>query len=186
MVMLERLKSMNNYQLDNGEHCFLINGGDSRTTKWAYALAVSLPLVFGILYVWGGIQSLPIPLFVWVLLIVALIAGGFVWLSKGSMSRYEVRINPTDNSIRAIDRFLPIKEDARDRELWVDDFHPERVYLAHIQVIVGNDVHRYPVLAYGEEQQELIEDGVPYVTQTLLGFGEKEEVESMLKTLQST
>ena len=183
--MVEGFKYMNNYQLDNGEHCFLVNGGDSRTAKWAYALAISLPLLFTILYVWGGIQSLPIPLFVWVLIIVVLIAGGFLWLSKGTMSRYEVRINPTDKSIRAIDRFIPIKNDARDQELWLDDFYPERVYLAHIQVIVGNDVHRYPVLAYGENRQEFVEDGVPYVTQTLLGFGEEEEVEAMLQTLQA-
>ncbi len=176
---------MDNYELIDGVHCFSINGGDSRTTKLAYSLGILVPIVLLCLYYGVNLQALPIPVFVWFLVGAGIIGGGFLWLSKGSMARYEVRINHKDKSIRAIDRLIAFKEDQSEQELWVDDFLPENLYIAEIQVLVSNQVHNYPVLAYGAEPQPIIEDGVPLVSRTLLGFGEKESVEGMLKILQS-
>ena len=170
---------MDNYELVDGVYRFAVNGGDSRTTKWAYGISGMVPLLFAGLYFGAGLQSLPIPSPIWVISCLTIVVVVFYWLSKGSKARYIVEIDPQNKNIKATDRLHNI-------DLWEDAFVPENVYVSNIQVIVSNQVYRYPVLAYGSNQQELIEDGVPNVHRTLLGFGEEEDVKSMCAQLQKT
>jgi hypothetical protein len=169
---------MDNFELENGIYRFSVNGGDSRTTKWAYGVSALIPLVFSGLYFGAGLgESLPIPSVVWAVLCGLLVAAVYFWLSKGTKARYEVRINKNNRSIKAFDRI-------NNEEMWEDVFQAENIYRSNIQVIVSGQVYRYPVLAYGSLQKEIIEDGVPYVDRILLGFGEEQEVDEMIKELK--
>ena len=91
-------------------------------------------------------------------------------MSSGKAERYEIMIDTATKTISVSDR-------VRGVQLWEDDFNPDWVRLAHIQVVLSGEPYKHPVLVYSEDPIELVIDAVPTSTRALLGFGEQEEIE---------
>lgn len=166
---------MQNYLFEQNLHQFFIDGGDSRTMKGTYLCIFLTALVFI-----GGFYYLNLEQWIsplgWLFVYIIVNSGILFYLSKGKMARYLVQINCEEGTIKAIDQKM-------HQALWEDDFNPEKLFLSEIQVFIGAQSYRYPALVYGDTQQELIEDGVPYSSKVILGFGEKSELEEMKSTL---
>lgn len=167
---------MQNHQFIQGKHHFHVHGGDTRTSNWLYGLSLGVIFALTSAYIvldlgqwihslyWAGFTLLCVGLIFW-------------YLSDGKTHRYEIQIDPQRKIIYAIDH-------KTHQQLWEDTFRPERLYRSNIQVVVSGQVYRYPALAYGNEQLELIVDGLPTNHRILLGFGDKEEVDELLNTLK--
>lgn len=169
--------AMQNYLFEQNVHQFFIDGGDSRTMKSTYLWIVLTGIVFlASFYYWNLEQWIP-PL-AWLTAYVVIIGGVLFYLSKGKMARYLVRIDCETGTIKAIDQ-------QEHQDLWEDDFKPEKLFLSEIQVFIGAQSYRYPALVYGDMIQELVEDGVPYSSKVVLGFGEKAELEEIKEKLSS-
>lgn len=100
----------------------------------------------------------------------------FGWMSSGKAERYEIMIDTATKTISVSDR-------VRGVQLWEDDFNPDWVRLAHIQVVLSGEPYKHPVLVYSEDPIELVIDAVPTSTRALLGFGEQEEIEAVCQLL---
>lgn len=164
---------MHNHSFSNGQHEFLVHGGDRRSTnrlKWV-ALG-QLPILMAVyaimpaLIEWGVVAYI-VSLAFW-----------FWWMNSGRSERYLVRIDAKSGGISAEDRVLKT-------ELWADDFNSEWVRLSEIQVILNGEAYRHPALVYSERQIDLIMDTVPDSTRILLGVGEKDELHALQVQLQS-
>lgn len=168
---------MQNYLFEENRHQFFVDGGDSRTMKTTYLWVLLIGLGFWGSYSFGGLERWISPL-IWLLIVILVIIGALFQLSKGKMARYLVEIDSEMMSIRAIDQ-------KTQQDLWEDDFVPERLYLSEIQVFIGAEMYRYPALVYGDSPQEIVEDGVPYSSKVVLGFGEKDVLERMKEMLSA-
>jgi hypothetical protein len=168
---------MQNYLFEQNRHQFFVDGGDSRTMKNTYLWIVLIGLGFWGSYYFGELERWLSPL-VWFLISVFVMISVLFQLSKGKMARYLVEIDSQKRSIKAIDQ-------KTQQGLWEDNFEPERLYLSEIQIFIGAERYRYPALVYGDSPQDLVEDGVPYSSKVVLGFGEKDVLEKMKETLSS-
>ena len=174
---------MVNYQQQGQQFIFFVNGGDSRTTRWAFlAPGLGVALILG-LYM-GFFRSYVPPnmeIFVWVflgILVLLMIVVILRKLSQGEMSRFEVRIHFGKGSISAYDR-------EENCPLWEDEFNPSRLSSSKIQVIIRGEVFYYPALIYGDRKLDLVEDGVPYPDKVLLCFGEEDEIKELQDSIQT-
>ena len=119
-----------------------------------------------------------IPPIAWFAVYIIVVSSVLFYLSKGKRARYLVQINCEEKTIKAIDQQM-------HQDLWEDDFEPEKLFLSEIQVFIGAQSYRYPALVYGDLVQELIEDGVPYSSKVVLGFGAKDELEEIKAKLSA-
>lgn len=164
---------MHNHNYSNGQHQFLIHGGDRRSTNRLKWVAIGqLPFLLAV-YVFApeaitvGVLAYLVSLVVW-----------FWWMGSGQSERYLVQIDLEKKSIMTEDRLAK-------QELWMDDFNPEWVRLSEIQVILNGEAYRHPALVYSDKELDLIMDAVPDSTRILLGIGELDEVQQVLSQLQS-
>ena len=163
---------MHNHIQNNTQHQFRIHGGDKRGTNSLLYVALGfLPIVgaliwfFGDTGFWIGVTGYAISL-----------SACFGWMGSGKAERYEIRIDTATRTISASDR-------VRNIQLWEDDFNPEWVRLAHIQVVLSGEPYKHPALVYSEDPIELVIDTVPTSSRVLLGFGEQEGVEAVSQLL---
>ena len=163
---------MHNHIQNNTQHQFRIHGGDKRGTNYLLFVAAGLLPVVGALIWFLGDTGF------WIGgggYIVSLIAC-FGWMGSGKAERYQILIDTKSKTIAAHDQ-------VRGIELWEDDFHPEWVRTAHIQVIISGEPYQHPALVYSEDPVDLVIDSVPTSVRTLLGLGEKQEIASVYQTL---
>jgi len=166
--------AMHNHTQENTQHQFFIHGGDKRGTNRLLWVAIGLLPVFA-LAVWllgdlgfwigGGVY------------IVSLL-GCFWWMGSGQAERYAITIDLATKTISATDR-------VQGTTLWEDDFRPEWLQIAEIQVVLSGETYRHPALVYAEEKVDLIMDTVPSSTRVLLGVGAKTEVEPVFTSLKA-
>lgn len=164
---------MHNHNYSNGQHQFLIHGGDRRSTNRLKWVAIGqLPFLIAV-YVFApeaitfGVIAYVVSLVIW-----------FWWMGSGQSERYLVKIDLDNAAISTEDRVAK-------RELWSDDFNPDWVRLSEIQVILSGEAYRHPALIYSEKEIDLIMDAVPDSTKILLGVGELDEVQKVQSQLQS-
>lgn len=164
---------MHNHNYSNGQHQFLIHGGDRRSTNRLKWVAIGqLPFLIAV-YVFA-----PEAIMIGVIAYIVSLAVWFWWMGSGQSERYLVQIDLGNSSITTEDRFAK-------RALWADDFNPEWVRLSEIQVILSGEAYRHPALIYSEKEIELVMDAVPESTKILLGVGELDEVQQVLSQLQT-
>lgn len=163
---------MHNHIQNNTQHQFRIHGGDKRGTDSLLFVALGLlPVVAALIWFlgdtgfWIGVVGYTLSLM-----------ACFGWMSSGKAERYEIMIDTDTRTISASDR-------VRDVQLWEDDFNPDWVRFAHIQVVLSGEPYKHPALVYSEDPIELVIDAVPTSTRTLLGFGEQEEIDAVCQLL---
>jgi len=166
---------MQNYFFENNIHHFNINGGDARTMKMQLVvLLVVLVLGLGGYQYFTAATNIPAGFSIGGTLLLLIFFSRL--LLKGKASRYQIQIDLHKQSIIAWDQ-------KRKEEMWEDDFHSEYLYISEIQVVMGSQIYRYPALVYGENQKEIVEDGVPYPEQVVLGFAERGSLQRIQEVL---
>jgi len=163
---------MHNHIQNNTQHQFRIHGGDKRGTNALLYVAVGLLPVVGALIwflgdtgFWIGVTGYIVSL-----------ASYFGWMSSGKAERYEILIDVATRTISASDCVQGI-------QMWEDDFNPDWVRPAHIQVVISGEPYKHPALVYSEDSIELVIDSVPTSTRTLLGLGEQDEIDAVCQLL---
>ena len=165
---------------------FSVNGGDLQTTKVALFAPVLVLLLPPTAY-WYGVRALfpeswlasgadAYGLIVIIMLSVMVVFRLFFSLQKGDFTRFEISIDLERMMISAFDRKTGLK-------LWEEQYDPLKLYFSKIQIIIQDESFFYPALVYGVEQYDLVEEVVPYPEHMLLGFGEREELESVVSKL---
>lgn len=163
---------MHNHIQNNTQHQFRIHGGDKRGTNALLFLAVGLlPVVGGLIWFLGDTGF-----WIGVVGYVVSLVSCFGWMSSGKAERYEILIDTVTNTIIASDR-------VRGVQLWEDDFNPDWIRRAHIQVVISGESYKHPALVYSEDPIELVMDSVPTSTRTLLGLGEQDEIDVVWQLL---
>lgn len=169
---------MQNYHFEAGKHLFFVDGGDTRSMKRIYVRLTGLAAFFIVSYELLDMEQWISSLW-WLIVYIAIAIGLLMLFAKSRQSRFRIEIDKQNQTISAYDQ-------QQQKTLWEEDFEPINVYTAHIQVIIGSQAYRYPVLAYGLVHHELVEDGIPYPEKTLLGFAEKEDVERIRDILMAS
>ena len=158
---------------------FSVNGGDTKTSKWA----LIFPFVFFVMLAAGYYKAAPVfinPDFVvygWIGVIgVSVMATGLLYssLSKGGFSRFIVKIDLPNAEISAYDRML-------GQTLWVEEFFPSQLYISKIELSINGEDYQYPALVYSDEMLESVEESVPYPERSVLGYGEDVELKKVLE-----
>jgi len=166
---------MHNHIQNNTQHQFRIHGGDKRGTNYLLFVAVGLLPVVAALIWYLGDQGFWIGAGGYIVALVVC----FGWMGSGQAERYEVVIDTKTNTISATDRVKGI-------QLWEDDFNPEWVRLSQIQVVISGEPYKHPALVYSEDPVDLVIDSVPTSVRTLLGLGEKMDIQVIYEALGGT
>ena len=164
----------------NQQFVFHVDGNDSGTSRLASALpavVVILTLILHLTVIEAQFQEVAtLILGAEVLINVVLIACLLRWLAGGKQSRYSVAVNLESNTIKARDK-------KNNVDLWEAEFEKDNVYLSEVRVFIGREAYSYPALVYGDTHKPVVETGVPYPEQSVLAFGEQEELQDILRRL---
>mgnify|MGYP001176271741 CR=1 FL=1 len=181
-----QLKIMKNMTHQHPRFMFSVNGGDLQTTKVALVAPILVLLTPAALY-WYVARSFfsedllasgadLYGLILIVILSILVVFRLFFSLQKGDYTRFQISIDLERMMISAFDRKTGLK-------LWEEQYDPLKLYFSKIQIIIQDESFFYPALVYGSEQYDLVEEVVPYPEHLLLGFGEREELESVVAQL---
>jgi len=160
---------------------FSVNGGDTQATKMGLWLPLLLAVVLGGVYRQFGERfvSPEFVLYGWIglgVLIVLISVSILISISNGNFSRFVVKIDLENAEISAYDRI-------RSESIWTSDFYPQYLYLSEILVDINGEEYTYPALVYAEEQFEFVEEAVPYPDRVILGYAEKQHIETVIKQI---